>query len=79
MISSITFISSNWNDKYGDLKQPGPSKTASVNKSLSTWGDLMTFLQRREDTCSYYYNKEFLRTVDPIIQNFQTKSKANKL
>ena len=79
VISSITFISSNWNDKYGDLKQPGPSKTASVNKSLSTWGDLMTFLQRREDTCSYYYNKEFLRTVDPIIQNFQTKSKANKL
>ena len=47
VISSITFISSNWNDKYGDLKQPGPSKTASVNKSLSTWGDLMTFLQRR--------------------------------
>ena len=46
----FTFISSNWNDKYWDLQQLGPFTSACVNKSLSTWGDLMTFLQRRERT-----------------------------
>ena len=76
--SSITLISSNRNDKLRSYSWD-PSTLAVSTNPCQRGGDLMTFLQRREDTCSYYYNKEFLRTVDPIIQNFQTKSKANKL